>query len=421
MDEQQVTLAVQVVGPVVEKTLMGRPHRIFPVVLVREQVLHNNIGRTYLPADEIAASVDAWNGMPIVIRHPSKRGMPVSARDPDVLNTRGAGQVFNARYEDGTLKGDAWIDMTLAEAMPETGDVVNRVDAGEIGEVSTGFGTMAERTPGEFDGRAYDLILRSLRPDHLALLPDETGACSVKDGCGLGVNCSCGGHEAENDATEWTDLEIPPTVAIEEVAKNEGWRRFISAAARLLGLTATNEEPEEEPDDEPAANEPGTITPDEGTTMNREQKIAHLAGAGRDRAALDALPDADIDALYNASTANNSQPSGDGWDKAREWREKFETLQRQTATAVNAEEAERTELLDDVLYNVANSPWTEDEIKAMSIVELRKVHKALSRKPTDYSLRGGPRTQNSGGNFDFASRSILADNGRGSIFDSEAN
>jgi hypothetical protein len=55
-------------------------------------------------------------------------------------------------------------------------------------EVSTGLFSDQDSVPGEWNGEAYDAILRNYRPDHLALLPGGTGACSWEDGCGVRAN-----------------------------------------------------------------------------------------------------------------------------------------------------------------------------------------------------------------------------------------
>ena len=55
---------------------------------------------------------------------------------------------------------------------------------GEMMEVSTGLFSEIEPKPGVFKGRHYKGVVRNLRPDHLAILPDSIGACSIADGAG---------------------------------------------------------------------------------------------------------------------------------------------------------------------------------------------------------------------------------------------
>lgn len=180
---------------------MGRTCRVFPAVLVREKVLNNNLGRSFLPAAEIEESVAAWNNIPVVIRHPTLGGQPVTARSPEVLNARGTGYIFDAGWDDDrrALTGEVWIVMEAAASVPDADQVVNRVTRGEPGELSTGFGVHIEATSGTWKGQEFDIILRDIEPDHLALLVEEVGACSVDDGCGLGVNCNCAEEHSMDD------------------------------------------------------------------------------------------------------------------------------------------------------------------------------------------------------------------------------
>lgn len=52
-------------------------------------------------------------------------------------------------------------------------------------ELSTGLFTDNEVEAGTWNGEDFVAIARNYRPDHLAILPDKVGACSIKDGAGL--------------------------------------------------------------------------------------------------------------------------------------------------------------------------------------------------------------------------------------------
>jgi len=54
--------------------------------------------------------------------------------------------------------------------------------------VSVGVFTDNEDVEGIWQDEKYTKIAHNHRPDHLAILPESIGACSLADGCGLGVN-----------------------------------------------------------------------------------------------------------------------------------------------------------------------------------------------------------------------------------------
>lgn len=182
------TVAVNA-GALRREEIHGRPYLVVPFAsIVADSVLTGSAGSLFYPADEIARDVSAWDGMPIVVRHPVRNDGHVSARDPDVIGKTGVGTVYRSAFTDGKLRGEAWLDV----------DALRRVDAGLYAaitagkpvELSTGLFTRNEPVENGTapDGRPYTHVARDYKPDHLALLPDEKGACAVAHGCGLNVN-----------------------------------------------------------------------------------------------------------------------------------------------------------------------------------------------------------------------------------------
>lgn len=216
---EQIQIAIQATGEVRTETVMDREFSVFPAVIVQEQVLQNNLGRVLLPFTLIQENVDAWNGIPVVVTHPTFGGKFISARSPGVLNSIGVGSLFNAQAVDGELKVEVFIDNGRIEEVEGTAKSIQQVANGEGSELSTGFGTTLRKEKGTFDGREFDAVMTAMVPDHLALLPNATGACSVDDGCGLGVN--------------------------EE--KSEGLlKKALNAFRRLMGWNESDEEKREE-------------------------------------------------------------------------------------------------------------------------------------------------------------------------------
>jgi len=130
---------------------------------------------------------EAWNGIPVVINHPVKDGVNVSANSPDIVDEQIIGRVYNAHVKDNAkLAAEVWIDEERIKQI--SANVLRQLQEGKTLEVSLGVFNEEEYTPGEWNGEHYDAIARNHRPDHLALLPDGVGACSVADGCGIRVN-----------------------------------------------------------------------------------------------------------------------------------------------------------------------------------------------------------------------------------------
>ena len=132
--------------------------------------------------------------MPITINHPyDDDGDPASGRSPDISEKVEIGRVYSANNNGGKLRSEAWINMTLArQKLPKYdggAEVLNKLERGEPVELSTGLFT--ENFPASkhatYNGKPYDFVARNYRPDHLAILLKEKGACSLDDGCGINV------------------------------------------------------------------------------------------------------------------------------------------------------------------------------------------------------------------------------------------
>jgi len=191
-------ITVNLTGSTRHDQLDGKDYLVAPMVMIVEGVLNGTSGPLLYPADELSKTPAVWNMKPVVVYHPSKNGRGVSACDPDIIKNRGVGIIMNAQFDDGKLKAEAWIDINKAGQVDDR--IVEAIEKNEVMELSTGLYTDNEKAEGEFDGKPYEGIARNLRPDHLALLPDQTGACSIKDGAGfLRLNVSNAGTSVEID------------------------------------------------------------------------------------------------------------------------------------------------------------------------------------------------------------------------------
>jgi hypothetical protein len=395
---ERVDFAVQAIGAGRDDEFMGRPHRVFPAVLVKSQVLQNNLGRTFLPADAITpAWAAAANMAPVLTLHPEKRGQPVSGRDRGILNASGAGFLLNVRAEDDELRGDVFIDAARAEAIADLKVILAKLEKGEPTELSTGFPVSIEETKGAHNGRDYDRIIRPAGFDHLAIFATATGACSIKDGCGLGVN-----HSGDCTVAEYAGagaMDDPQPGFIRKVADQV-----------LAFMKKANAVPTPEAGD-----------PKEDESMNRDQMIASLVANGLCKDDLAKLSDDSIKAMHAAAnkSAPEPEPKGDGWDKAREWHQKYNEAVEQFSPAKAALERKRVDMLEALLFNVQRLPYEDEQLKAMNVAELEKVYIMAFPDRPNYAPRGGPR-DSTNSSIHFKPLAILGDGP--SVFDEkEAN
>ena len=180
------------------KQLEGRDHYVVPTVLITTGVHNGSSGPLYYPADGLRESARLWNAKPVVVYHPEMMHGGY-ADNPDVFNRQKIGTLFNARFDGNRLRADAWIDKERVAKVDRR--VLDAIQSRRMMEVSTGLLTELQDQQGVFNGKAYIATVTRMTPDHLAVLPDQEGACSIADGAGLIRNII---HELE--------LSLPSTV-----------------------------------------------------------------------------------------------------------------------------------------------------------------------------------------------------------------
>jgi hypothetical protein len=213
---RRLTIQTALTVPPARLTLNNREYLTAPAVLIVEGVLNG----AYIPGSELIAP--DWNNVPVVLNHPlDAQGVPMSARTPEVLAASGVGHLYRARLGTGqrqghtvtSLQAELWLDVAQVEEVGgEAVQAMTMLEAQTPLELSTGFYSYAEETPGSFYGVPYSEVHHDLRPDHLALLPNGIGACDWQSGCGsprLNQQCTC--HQ-----------ETPM-----DHAQARGWRGFV--------------------------------------------------------------------------------------------------------------------------------------------------------------------------------------------------
>lgn len=207
MNNEPTLQVNQIVVNAADRRVMdGREYAVVPAVALVAGVLNGEL----VPVEEAAKYLDAWNGRVLPVRHPRKNGKFVSANQPDIIANQVIGQFFNAQMSGERLLGELWIDIEKAQRLG--GDaltVLQRLETGQPVEVSTAYFSDLEKGSGTYNGKQYAGVQRNLRPDHIALLPDELGACSWIDGCGAPrVNCACANNNKKETAVS-ANVSVP--------------------------------------------------------------------------------------------------------------------------------------------------------------------------------------------------------------------
>jgi arsenate reductase-like glutaredoxin family protein len=211
---------------------------IVPVVMMVEGVHNGNRGPIYHKAETLAKYAEHFNDIPVTISHPiNEQGLYVSVNTPGIMDSWGVGKVRNSRFEDGKLKADAWLDvMLLASISPEA---LQCIQESEEMEVSIGTFSDEEVVEGVWNNEKYKSIALNYSPDHLALLPGEIGACSIKDGCGLRVNKQKGGKDVSELSSKVKELLKEGYSVLQFNMNVDGFQEIIEKAWNLLSSMET--------------------------------------------------------------------------------------------------------------------------------------------------------------------------------------
>ena len=364
-------------------------HTVVPGVLAVAGVLNGAL----VTAEELGKFPESWNGSPIPILHPEQDGEPISANYPDILE-RAAGTIFGATLDGDRLRAELWLDETRFDEMGQSA-LLAAMAAGEMVEVSTGYYADTLVESGTFNGKPYRVRHANIRPDHLALLPGQTGACSIADGCGaprvntdvdkgriasavsnllvtLGLkpnDCQCeeptmnaaaiaalakklhangadlGDMKANFDIAELEKMSDVTRAALgaalKQLDKSQAKAAEDDEAAKAAAKAAANEGDEDEGDED-----------EEGKAMKKN------AAAGGEKP----ITRAELKAMMAETLA--------------------EAIKPETINAM----VERAGLEQRILANSACA-FEEAELKAMSLEALTKYEKSI--RPVDYSGAGG--------------------------------
>lgn len=356
----------------------GVEHLVVPAVLIVEGVLNDAL----VLASEFGRHVEAWNDRAIPVLHPQDRGEYISAGRPDVVEKNTIGRVYNARVDGTRLKAELWINVEKARRLGH-GGLIDALAAGEMVEISTGYFADDEPKAGEYNGKGYNTIHRNIRPDHLALLPGEIGACSVADGCGTRVNSQKGfamkTKEAINTLAKALGLRAncecqdggDPMSTQERAEKIEALKKHLKA----------NKVEQKTVDAITANKKLSTEQMEMLMSMDPEQLkmasalagvLAEGEGAAEPEQMEEDVPEAMEFDEEETPMATNSQ--------------KVKTFTEKDVEKIVANQLRRQKVLDKLTANEACA-FDESDLKSMSIEAMEKYEKSI--RPADYSGAGG--------------------------------
>jgi hypothetical protein len=355
-----------------EQVHQGRAHIVVPVVMMVEGVHHGSHGPMLHLIDDLGRFPESWNGIPVVIDHPEVDGMNVSANSPDIIEEQTVGRVYNTHVDGGRLMAEAWLDSERLRQLSVK--VLENLRKGIPLEVSLGMFTEDEAVAGDWHGEAYQAIAKGHRPDHLALLPDSIGACSLKDGCGLGVN------EENKDI---------------QGANNDGGN--VDGSSAVDNSSINNKRKVTEMADNAIKCSPCV-------EKKANDLIAHAGTqfTDADREWLHSLDETLLDKLFpvvqQVDSAKLEVTAEQAMEVLKSKLSKPEDfiqllpkeIQEQVNAGLKTHRETRDKMVQSILANTAKGVWEETDLKDMNFETLKKVHESTRKEPpVDYSANAG--------------------------------
>lgn len=222
--------------PIRTEIHQGEKHIVVPVIMMLEGVHHGSHGPILHLAEELSKFLEVWNGIPVPISHPEVDGMGISANSPEIIDSQIVGRIYNTNFADGKLKAEAWLnEQKLKQISPET---LGYIKQQRPLDVSLGLFSDEEICEGIYKDVEYHAIAKNYRPDHLALLPGQEGACSWADGCGIRINQKGGGDVEELKKIKGQLLENKLSIV---QVNAQGFQSILSEIGRKLDALDTEQ------------------------------------------------------------------------------------------------------------------------------------------------------------------------------------
>lgn len=382
MEQVFVNTEAQVEQYTVEtKYWQGKEYLVVPVVMMVEGVHSGSRGAIFHSAEELGKSAGRWDGLPVTISHPQVGDEYVSANSEQILNDWGVGHISNSRMEGDKLRAEAWLDVQKLVALsPET---LSAIKSGEVLEVSVGLYSDEDNIEGVWNDEEYSSTASNYKPDHLALLPGEVGACSVMDGCGVRVNKQSK-KEGGND------------VNVGEIFNNLN-KDDTPVKQRFYSYTVSGD------DVDVTYKQEFTLTDNaielvgepikEDLTVNKKEEVKIMCKPCKEKAAaliananthfdendkgwLEGLTEDKLDKMIPKVVQVNKEPEPVTKEKALEV---LGVEKEQYEKGLEIYNAKRKEVIDAIIANTEKDVWTEETLGEMKLDVLEKIEKSVKK------------------------------------------
>lgn len=343
MDKLRVHVLNKKVGKIRKETRDGRKKIIVPSATLPDDVVMNGI---LYPADEIAASYKALEGTPAPLGHPNLNGKFCPANHTEAFIRYSVGAYNeNVRRENGRVWMDKVIDVEYAQQSEKGRALLNAIEKGEPIHSSTGLVCMIDNSSGK-------KVARSILWDHDAILLNETGAATPEQGVGLLVNAATDhGDEIDVMNSMLEDAERELDWAVDRAAHAAERVARIPLIERIKQMIL------------------GEVSNDQEPITNQEEEDAMTVSAEQFKALSDK-----VDSL--STTVGGIGASVTEAVNAA-LKPVLEAQERQAATNAAAEEAEKADLVKQLVNAKA---FDEEVANELSLPSLRKEAAKLPQK-----------------------------------------
>lgn len=352
-----------------KKRIANVDYQIYPCIMLVEGV-HHGVGTdpVYYSPEVIANSAAQWNNMPVTIGHPvlSDGTHVLCNHDGTIRAEWQVGHVSNVKFEDGKLKAELFINTAICgQKQPEL--LTFLANGGQL-DVSTGMLAADNGTAGNWNGEDFSAEIVEIIPDHLALLPNSTGACSWNDGCGVRFNKT--NEVNEEDSLNEGDVANNTKAIKETIMAKAATPAEKAKCAEKAATPADKAKCKELTVNQMIENEDNAFTEDDRTWLMglEDVQLSKLVANSEPKEVI-------VEKIVEKVVANTAPTDLNGY---------LQTAPPEVRAVLNAGLREldnkRSSLIKIVMEQGANK-FTEDSLKEMSVETLESIVALIPQEP----------------------------------------